>query len=74
MGPAVGSRLVTQMYFEGDPMLGLDPIFNAVPSHSRGRMIAAYDHDVTEENWATGYRWDIVIRGRMATPTDPEVG
>jgi protocatechuate 3,4-dioxygenase beta subunit len=74
MGPALGSRLVTQMYFEGDPMLGLDPIFNAVPEHSRDRMIAAYDHDVTEEGWATGYRWDIVIRGRLATPTDPEVG
>jgi protocatechuate 3,4-dioxygenase beta subunit len=74
MGPALGSRLVTQMYFEGDPMLGLDPIFNAVPEHSRGRMIAAYDHDVTEEGWATGHRWDIVIRGRLATPTDPEVG
>jgi protocatechuate 3,4-dioxygenase beta subunit len=55
-------------------MLGLDPIFNAVPAHSRERMIAAYDHDVTEENWATGHSWDIVIRGRLATPTDPEVG
>ena len=72
MGPALGSRLVTQMYFEGDPMLGIDPIYSAVPAHSRERMIATYDHDVTEENWATGHRWDIVIRGRLATPSDPE--
>lgn len=70
MGPGLGSRLVTQMYFEGDPMLGLDPIFNSAPAHSRGRMIAKYDHDVTEEYWATGYRWDIVIRGAQATPFD----
>jgi protocatechuate 3,4-dioxygenase beta subunit len=72
MGPALGARLVTQMYFEGDPLLGLDPIYNSAPEHSRERMIASYDHDVTEENWATGYRWDIVIRGPLATPTDPE--
>ena len=72
MGTGLGSRLVTQMYFEGDPMLGLDPIFNAVPEHSRSRMIATYDHSVTEEGWATGYRWDIVIRGVLATPTEAE--
>ena len=72
MGPGLGSRLVTQMYFEGDPMLELDPIFNSAPSHSRGRMVAKYDHDVTEEYWATGYRWDIVIRGALATPLDHE--
>ena len=72
MGPALGARLVTQMYFEGDPLLPLDPIYNSAPEHSRERMIASYDHDVTEENWATGYRWDIVIRGPLATPTDPE--
>lgn len=72
MGPALGARLVTQMYFEGDPLLPLDPIYNSAPEHSRERMIGSYDHDVTEENWATGYRWDIVIRGPLATPTDPE--
>jgi protocatechuate 3,4-dioxygenase beta subunit len=71
MGPTLGSRLVTQMYFENDPLLPLDPIFNAAPEHSRGRMIAAYDHGVTVENWALGWRWDIVVRGGLATPTDP---
>jgi protocatechuate 3,4-dioxygenase beta subunit len=74
MGPSLGSRLVTQMYFEGDPLFGLDPIFNSVPDHARDRMIAHYDHDVTEENWALGWRWDIVLRGKGATPLeeDPE--
>jgi protocatechuate 3,4-dioxygenase beta subunit len=72
MGPALGTRLVTQMYFEGDPLLPLDPIYNSAPEHSRERMIASYDHTVTEENWATGYRWDIVIRGPLATPSDPD--
>lgn len=70
LGPNLGSRLVTQMYFEGDPLLALDPIFNAVPEHARGRMLARYDHDITEENWATGYRWDIVVRGKLATPRE----
>ncbi len=70
MGPSWGSRLVTQMYFENDPLLPLDPIFNSVPAHARGRMIARYDHDVTEERWALGWRWDIVLAGRAATPLD----
>ena len=72
MGPALGSRLVTQMYFEGDPLLSLDPIFLGVPEHSRGRMVGGYDHAVTEENWALGYRWDIVLRGRSATPAEED--
>ena len=72
MGPMLGSRLVTQMYFESDPLLPLDPIFNSAPEHSRGRMIAHYDHDVTIENWALGWRWDIVLRGSVATPMDEE--
>ena len=68
LGPAWGSRLITQLYFAGDPLLTLDPIFNAVPEHSRHRLIANYDHDLTEENWALGWRWDIVLRGADATP------
>jgi protocatechuate 3,4-dioxygenase beta subunit len=51
------------MYFEGDPLLALDPIYNSPPEHSRTRMVAKYDHDVTQEAWATGWRWDIVLRG-----------
>jgi protocatechuate 3,4-dioxygenase, beta subunit len=68
LGPALGSRLVTQMYFPGDPLLDLDPIFQAVPAHSRHRLVSTYDHSVTEENWALGYRFDLVIRGPHATP------
>jgi protocatechuate 3,4-dioxygenase, beta subunit len=62
-GPAVPARLVTQMYFEGDPLLSLDPIFHAVPAHSRDRLVACYAHDVSIENDALGYRFDIVING-----------
>jgi protocatechuate 3,4-dioxygenase beta subunit len=68
MGPSLGSRLVTQMYFPGDPLLPFDPIFNSAPQHTRPRLISTYDHEVTTENWALGYRWDIVLRGPLATP------
>jgi protocatechuate 3,4-dioxygenase, beta subunit len=65
------SRLVTQMYFPGDPLLGHDPIFNAVPDlRARERMIAAFDLTITEPEWALGYRFDIVLRGDAATPLE----
>ena len=68
-GPSMLSRLVTQMYFPDDPLHQLDPIMNAVPTKAaRKRLIAAYDHNVTEQEWALGYRWDIVVRGASATP------
>lgn len=72
LGPNLGSRLATQMYFPDDPLHPLDPIFLAVPAHARSRLVARYDHGVTQENWATGYRWDIVLRGRLATPTEAD--
>ena len=63
------SRLVTQMYFPDDPLHKLDPIMNAVPTEAaRKRLIAQYDHSVTEQEWALGYRWDIMVRGAYATP------
>lgn len=63
------SRLVTQMFFPGDPLLPLDPIFNGVPDEKgRQRMVSDYAHDVTEENWALGYRFDIVLSGSKMTP------
>ena len=69
------SRLVTQMYFPDDPLHSLDPIMNAVPTEAaRKRMIALYDHSVTEQEWALGYRWDIVIRGAYATPFESKEG
>jgi protocatechuate 3,4-dioxygenase beta subunit len=70
MGPSLTTRLITQMYFPGDPLQLLDPIFNAVPAHTRGRLVARYGHQVTEEYWALGYRFDIVLRGPEATPSE----
>lgn len=70
-GPAFATRLVTQMYFPGDPLLPLDPIFNAVPDvHARNRLVAQFDLDLTEPDFALGYRWDVVLRGRAATPME----
>jgi protocatechuate 3,4-dioxygenase beta subunit len=70
-GASLAARLITQMYFPGDPLHALDPIFNAVPDGARDRLIATYTHDVTEPEWALGYRFDIVLRGSLATPFEP---
>lgn len=70
-GPSTRSRLITQMYFPGDPLHDLDPIFQAVPKAARPRLIAEYAHDVTEPEWALGYRWDIVVGGDGTTPFEP---
>jgi protocatechuate 3,4-dioxygenase, beta subunit len=70
-GPSFATRLVTQMYFPGDPLLPLDPIFNGVPDEAaRSRLIAAFSIDVTEQGFALGYVFDIVLRGRHATPME----
>jgi protocatechuate 3,4-dioxygenase, beta subunit len=67
-GRAFTQRLVTQMYFEGDPLFGQDPIFNSVPDPAaRQRLVARFELGLTEPDWALGYRWDIVLRGREAT-------
>jgi protocatechuate 3,4-dioxygenase beta subunit len=71
-GQSFLTRLVTQMYFPGDPLQRLDPIFNSVRDPSaRQRMVSAFDINLTTPDWAIGYRWDIVLRGRDATPTLP---
>jgi protocatechuate 3,4-dioxygenase beta subunit len=68
-GHAFEQRLVTQMYFPGDPLLGLDPIFNSIPdADGRERVIARFDIDRTVPEWALAYRFDIVLRGGAATP------
>jgi protocatechuate 3,4-dioxygenase, beta subunit len=72
-GRAFTQRLVTQMYFPGDPLFDQDPIFNAVPDPAaRQRMVARFALDATVPEWALGYRFDIVLRGRDATPLDEE--
>ena len=67
-GPNIMTRLVTQMYFEGDPLLAFDPIYQGPPDEARKRMIADFSLDITEEGFALGYRWDIILRGPKATP------
>lgn len=70
-GPSFMTRLVTQMYFPGDPLLPLDPIFNCVSdTRARDSMICAFDLETTVPEFALGYRWDIVLRGRDATPME----
>jgi protocatechuate 3,4-dioxygenase beta subunit len=73
-GPFALSRLVTQMYFPDDPLHQYDPIMQSAPTEeARQRLVAAYDHSVTEPEWALGYRWDIVVRGPEGTPFESEV-
>jgi protocatechuate 3,4-dioxygenase, beta subunit len=70
-GRAFSSRLVTQMYFPGDPLFEHDPIFQSVRDPgARQRLVARLDLEVTEPEWALGYRFDIVLRGPRATPLE----
>jgi protocatechuate 3,4-dioxygenase beta subunit len=68
-GHAFPQRLVTQMYFPGDPLFGQDPILNSIPDpRGRERLISTFDLAATEPEWALAFRFDIVLRGREATP------
>jgi protocatechuate 3,4-dioxygenase beta subunit len=70
-GRAIPDRLVTQMYFPGDPLFPFDPIFNSVRDEkARERMISAFELDLTESEWSLGFRFDIVLGGRGATPLE----
>ena len=63
------NRLVTQMYFPGDPMMAYDPILQSIPDASaRERLVSRYDLSLTRPDWALGYAFDLVVRGRNATP------
>jgi protocatechuate 3,4-dioxygenase beta subunit/protocatechuate 3,4-dioxygenase alpha subunit len=74
-GPAFATRLVTQMYFPGDPLLSADPIFNCTADeNARGRLVSAFDWDTTIPGHALGYHFDIVLAGRDATPLQPGAG
>ena len=70
LGPAIGTRLITQMYFPGDPLVDLDPIVNAIPLTSRQRMVARLDLATTEPAWALAYQFDIILRGQEQTPME----
>lgn len=69
-GDYFASRLVTQMYFPGDPLLAFDPMVQGVPEQARERLISRFSLDVTEEGYALGYVFDIVLRGAAQTPME----
>jgi protocatechuate 3,4-dioxygenase, beta subunit len=70
-GPAFATRLVTQMYFQGDPLIPFDPIFNCTDDeNARNRLISQFDWETTIPSQALGYRFDIVLSGREGTPME----
>jgi protocatechuate 3,4-dioxygenase beta subunit len=71
LGGAWKDLLVSQMYFPGDPLHERDAIFNSVPEGARQRLVATYDHSVTEAEWALGWRWNIVLGGSRGTAFEP---
>ena len=68
LGRAFSQRLVTQMYFPGDPLMAFDPIFQSVPAPARERLVARFDLERTVPEWALAYRFDVTVGGREATP------
>jgi protocatechuate 3,4-dioxygenase beta subunit len=69
VGPSFVTRLITQMYFPGDPLHAYDPIFQSIPGEkARQRLVALLDMQTTQPECALGYRFDIVLRGPDATP------
>ena len=68
-GTNFSERLVSQMYFPGDPLLAHDPIYQGIPDEKgRARLVSAFDLSLTQPGWALGYRFDIVLGGSAATP------
>ena len=70
-GPAFATRLITQMYFPGDPLFPFDPIFASVPEPARQRLVATFDLDAGVPDEALAFRWDIVLRGRPSPRRRP---
>jgi protocatechuate 3,4-dioxygenase, beta subunit len=72
-GRAFTQRLVTQMYFPDDPLFSQDPIFNSVPDPAaRQRMISTFVLEDSVPEWALAFHFDIVLRGRVSTPFEPD--
>jgi len=70
-GTSFLSRLITQMYFPGDPLMPYDPILNSIPDErARQRLVAHFDLNVTRPEWALGYTFDIILRGANATAVE----
>jgi len=73
-GTSFQSRLVTQMYFPNDPLFPFDPIMQSVPDErARLRLVSKFDLELTKPEWALGYRFDIVLRGRDSTPFEGRI-
>jgi protocatechuate 3,4-dioxygenase beta subunit len=68
IGKQFEHRLVTQMYFPGDPLFEFDPIFQSVPKHARELLIAKFNMDWTEPEFALAYEFNIVLSGKNKTP------
>jgi protocatechuate 3,4-dioxygenase beta subunit len=67
-GHAFAQRLITQMYFEGDPMIWQDPIVATIPDKTAiEQLVAALDRQNTLPMDALAYKFDIVLRGRRST-------
>jgi protocatechuate 3,4-dioxygenase beta subunit len=69
-GPSIATRLVTQLYFPGDPLQPFDPMFQSAAPEARDRLIARFSLDVTESGFALGYEFDVVLRGPLETPME----
>jgi protocatechuate 3,4-dioxygenase, beta subunit len=70
-GTGFAQRLITQMYFPGGPLLALDPIYLSIPDEAaRDRLVCQLDMSVSKPEWALGYRFDVALRGREATPME----
>ncbi len=68
-GASFQTRLITQMYFPNDPLFPYDPILQSVPDErAQQRLVSTFDLSLTQPEWALGYRFDIVLRGRNSTP------
>ena len=73
-GRGLATRLVTQMYFPGDPLLEYDPMYTSIPDvRARERLVSAFDWETTIPEQALGYRFDIVLRGRDETPMENDL-
>jgi len=73
-GSSFRTRLVTQMYFPDDPMFPYDPIFHSIRDEkARARLVSRFDLLLTRPEWALGFAFDLVVRGRNATPFEERI-
>jgi protocatechuate 3,4-dioxygenase beta subunit len=72
-GSQFTQRLITQMYFPGDPLFALDPIYQSVTDPAaRARLVSTLDHEASVPEVSLAYRWDIVLTGSKSTWMESE--